>query len=282
MSSMIHPYFLRWILGSIVALALLALGFVWMIDPYGVSPLHFEWPGINAFKPKRADIDRVIKPYETWWRQPRTIFLGTSRIHQSIDPSALDGTAYAPAYNASVPGATIAENVALLEQYIRTNIKQVFFELFLYMLIIPTHEIPKKGGIFDIVTNLPALHFSMGAVFDSVASLQYNLNSTVRPESIAKGGYGVRGDDFDPSMHFIGQAYSQFVLSENRKVPDMRLQEATLEALKRAQSLCDQHGITLTFILSPNYPWDDYRLLATGYWHLVRDLYHSSQTFPRS
>jgi hypothetical protein len=272
---MIHPHFLRWLSGSVVAVAVLALGFIWTIDPYGVSPIRIELPGVNALKPKRVDIDRLIKPYETWWRQPRTVFLGTSRIHQSFDPALLQGTMYAPAYNASVPGATIAENVSLLEQYIKTdkNLKYVFFELFLYMMIIPTFDIPTKGGISDIVAALPTLHFSTSAALDSVTSLQYNRTSSVRPQSISEGGYGRHGDDFDPSLHFIAQAYSQFVLGENKKVPNMRLEKATLEALKRAQALCDQRGIKLTFILAPNYPWDDYRLLSTGYWHLVRDLY---------
>ena len=58
------------------------------------------------------DDEDDIKPYEVLRRQPRTVFLGTSRIHEAFNPAVLDGTPYAPAYNAAVPGASIAENIA--------------------------------------------------------------------------------------------------------------------------------------------------------------------------
>src|SRR5258708_31774842 len=86
---------------SLAAWLSLYLLFTWTVDPYGVSPIRVGVHGINDIKPKRLDIDRLIKPYEVWRYQPRTIFLGTSRAHQSLDPSVLDGTRFAPAYNAS-------------------------------------------------------------------------------------------------------------------------------------------------------------------------------------
>jgi hypothetical protein len=83
----------------------LFFGFTLLVDPFGVSPLRVSVTWMNAFKPRRLDIDRMLKPYEVWRNQPKTVFLGTSRIHQSFDPAALDGTRYAPAYNASIPAA---------------------------------------------------------------------------------------------------------------------------------------------------------------------------------
>src|SRR5512144_1026210 len=73
----------------------LFLIFTWTVDPYGVSPTQLALRGINTQKPKRVDIDRLIKPYEVWRYQPRTVFLGTSRVHQSLDPAVLDGTRFA-------------------------------------------------------------------------------------------------------------------------------------------------------------------------------------------
>jgi len=104
---MVSPGYLR-ALGLSVAIWLaLFLLFTWTIDPYGVSPLRLSLQGMNAQKPKRIDIDRLIKPYEVWRYQPRTVFLGTSRMHQSMDPAVLDGTSFAPAYNASMPAASM-------------------------------------------------------------------------------------------------------------------------------------------------------------------------------
>ena len=106
---MVDSGYLRALALSLAGWLSLYLIFTWTIDPYGVSPARFSLPGINALKPKRLDIDRLIKPYEVWRYQPRTIFLGTSRAHQSLDPSVLDGTRFAPAYNASMPAGSLAE-----------------------------------------------------------------------------------------------------------------------------------------------------------------------------
>ena len=73
-----------------------SLASILIIDPYGVSPVHVAIAGVNVLKPKRVDVDRLIKPYEVSRHQPRSVFLGTSRIQQSIDPAVLDGTRFAP------------------------------------------------------------------------------------------------------------------------------------------------------------------------------------------
>jgi hypothetical protein len=125
-------------------LQLLALGFTgwafvffaftFLVDPYGVSPIRLSIARFNELKPKRVDIDRQIKPIEVWRYQPRTVFVGTSRIHQSIDPRGLTDTHYAPAYNGSVPAMSLGMNIAYLERYVELdpNLRNVFAELFLY------------------------------------------------------------------------------------------------------------------------------------------------------
>jgi len=111
-----HRYFNLFTLG-ILFWVFLFLTVTWVVNPYGVSPINITIERINKFKPKRIDIDRLIKPYEVWRYQPKTIFLGTSRFHQSIDPSVLDGTKYAPAYNASIPASSLGMNIShLLEK----------------------------------------------------------------------------------------------------------------------------------------------------------------------
>src|SRR5262249_32161551 len=132
-SDMVDSGYLRALALSLAGWLSLYLIFTWTIDPYGVSPARFSLPGINALKPKRLDIDRLIKPYEVWRYQPRTIFLGTFCAHQSLDPSVLDGTRFAPAYNASMPAGSMEMNAAYLRQYLRldSNLHTVIVELFL-------------------------------------------------------------------------------------------------------------------------------------------------------
>ena len=83
-SDMIESGYLRALALSLAAWLSLYLIFTWTIDPYGVSPIRLEFPRINALKPKRTDIDRILKPYEVWRYQPRTTFIGTSRAMQKI------------------------------------------------------------------------------------------------------------------------------------------------------------------------------------------------------
>ena len=70
---------------SVAALCGLLLAFTLVIDTYGVSPVRLNLAWINTQKPKRLDIDRVIKPYEVWRYQPRTVFC--SAPHKSIKAS---------------------------------------------------------------------------------------------------------------------------------------------------------------------------------------------------
>src|SRR6478672_5821947 len=132
-SAMIQPAYLRTFALSAAIMFALLLGLTWIVDPYGISPLRFTSPRFNSVKPKRLNIERLIKPYEVWRYQPRTVFLGTSRMHQSMDPSVLDGTRFAPAYNASMPAASMDMHAAYLRQYIQLdpNLRTVIVELFL-------------------------------------------------------------------------------------------------------------------------------------------------------
>ncbi len=258
---------------------IIILGFIGIIDPYGVSPLQINLSGINTYKPKRIDIDRLIKPYEVWRYQPKTIFLGTSRIQQSIDPSVLDGTDLAPAYNAAVPAATITENAAFLEEYIKSdpNLKQVFFELFIYAFISNLPEVQPKG-ITAYIADAVSFHFSSSAFTDSLKTWEYNHTSTERPAFIHPRGYWVRPENWDISMNFVPQNYAAYVLGAEKQVRPMQFRDQPFAVLQHLQDLCDKKGIKLTFIITPNYPWDDYRLLSTGYVNFVREFYQRVST----
>jgi hypothetical protein len=60
---MISPGYLRAFALSVAIWLGLFLAFTCIVDPYGVSPMRLNLHGINALKPKRLDIDRLIKPY---------------------------------------------------------------------------------------------------------------------------------------------------------------------------------------------------------------------------
>ena len=160
------------------------------IDPYGVSPLNVHIAGVNVLKPKRVDIDRLIKPYEVWRYQPRTVFLGTSRIYQSIDPAALDGTSMAPAYNASIPASSLGMNISHLQQYIQldANLHTVFVELFMYNFLGQGQDHGLKTRA-EFLANAATLFGSGDTLWAAAATLWQNAVIKKETYEIKPGGY---------------------------------------------------------------------------------------------
>jgi hypothetical protein len=272
--------------GYLRALALAAVGwlalfvlFTWTIDPYGVSPLKLRIERFNALKPKRIDIDRYIKPFEVWRDQPRTVFLGTSRIHQSIDPAGFDGTAFGPAYNASIPASTVRENVTHLEQFFRADkqLRAVFAELFLYNFVGPPLVPREKPSLLE---DGAALFLSANGAFDAFQTLAFNVARRPAPSYIAPGGFRVPPASITTS--FGQAAFIDAIMQIHRKIlPEMMpLQTAAFADLDQIVDLCRKNNAELYLLITPNYPWDDYRLHSFGYWPLLEDWLYRVSRYP--
>jgi hypothetical protein len=81
-------------------------------------------------------------------------------------------------------------------------------------------------------------------------------------------------------MYFVPQSYATFVLGEHRKIGTIKLYQSTFDMLERMRELCEKRGVQLTFIVTPNYPWDDYRLDTLGYWKMLREFYENIASLP--
>lgn len=271
----IGPRYLRSFVLAIALWISLYAAATLITDPYGISPINVTIPHVNRYKPKLLDIDRLIKPYEVWRYQPRTVFLGTSRIQESIRPEALAGTAFAPAYNSAVPAATVAENVALLHQYIKLDprLRTVFVELFLYAFMGHFEPLPAPGWL-AMARGVMPLEFSSQAVFDSIDTWRYNATSDERPPSIAADGHWLRPKSWIPGHYFIPQGYANFVLGETARIGGLHLHNSALATLSAMQDFAEQHGVRVVFVVAPSYPWDDYRLFSTGDYDSIIQLYN--------
>jgi hypothetical protein len=263
--------------GSVALLLVLFLAFTFIIDPYGVSPVQMRLVGVNALKPKRLDIDRLIKPYEVWRHQPRTVFLGTSRIHQSIDPAVLDGTRFAPAYNASIPASTLSENAAHIASFFEMdrNLRAVFVELFLYNFVAPT---PAEGPPGALLPSALSLFVSAGSAFNSMQTLLFNVSGRPGSAHVAARGQWVAAANFTTS--FGQDDFIKAIMKIHDGLPPFALQTAAFAALDRIVDLCRRHDAELHLLITPNYPWDDYRLLSMGYWPLLEDWLRKISAYP--
>jgi hypothetical protein len=263
-------YLAAFVLGTLLWCGLF-LAFTWIIDPYGVSPIHVSWSHVNQFKPKRLDIDRLIKPYEVWRYQPRTVFLGTSRILQAIDPSVLDGTAYAPAYNASIPASSLGLNISHLRQYIDLDpqLRTVVVELFLYNFLGQEQEHAPKT-LAEYVRNTATLFASADVLWASILTLGYNLIRNVPHYEIKPGGYFYYPPGHDAKGPFDGYPAGIWKLHETR-TEDMKLHEPAFDVVREIIEICREHNLDLVFVLTPNHAYDDYYLESIDAWGTVQE-----------
>jgi len=267
--------FLALVLAMVLGFALLAVLFIAIVDPYGVSPLQLHIAGFNVAKPKRADIDRQIKPYEVWRYQPKTILLGTSRIQQGFDPSVFDGTDFAPAYNAAVPAATVGESVQFVRYYaqIDRNLRTVIFELFPYAFMPGApRAAPLPGDEKLRVT--AALWFSASALRDAIQTVIANKRGGAdQAPYISSRGYWVRPSNEIRGHHLLPEAYASSVLNIHKDVKTLDVDEDAFAQLSDLQSFCDERGIRIVFVVTPSYVWDDYRLESLGFSDFIPSLY---------
>lgn len=251
--------------------ALIAL-FVLIIDPYGVSPIGINIPGVNVIKPTRVKIDRDIKPFEVWRHQPRSVILGTSRMHEAMNPAALERTRFAPAYNAAIPAGSLGSNIANLDQYsaLDVNLKTVFAELFLWNFLGQPQSDAVLRGKWSIVTDSARLFASAAAVRDAAITLSYNAKNGAPAAHIAPGGYYAYAPGHTPDGRF-----AEFPAGIAKTNPKNRsgfaLSDAAFASFRKINQMARDKGIELFWIATPNHAYVDYYFEALDLWDLVEE-----------
>jgi hypothetical protein len=250
-----------------------------VVDPYGVSPLSIRLEHFNRLKPARVDIDRLIKPLEVWKYQPKTIFLGTSRAQEGLDPSFLDGTRFAPAYNASVPASSVALNAAYLRQFIRLDprLRTVVVELFFYQFIggsvpLENQQVSQIQSLLNFAETTQSLLLSADALYASFQTVVMNLLKSARPVGITP-----RGNFYFPPGHNAMNDFNGFAAGiwQSNIPPNIllfpKLNEVEFKAFLDIVQICRENDLELFFILAPNHAYDEYRVEATGIWPQVEE-----------
>lgn len=257
----------------------LFLAITLLVDPYGISPVKLTIEGVNTLKPRRVDIDRILKPVEVWQQAPRTIVLGTSRTHQGIDPSAFAGTKLAPAYNASIPNGSLPLHEGHLRHYAAINprLDTVIVELFVYNFLIPVppgpaetppSPPPVRFGIGDLAANARDLLFSMDTIAATIDTVLANRLEQPRGNEILAGGqYHI------PPGHDAHNAFSAFppyVWTLHPVPPEvLGLNPHSFALVRAMQDLADEKGFALTFLVAPDNPIFDYYIDQAGAWDLI-------------
>lgn len=262
------------LLASAFGFLVLALLFIQLVDPYGVSPIGSRVPGFNEVKPARVDIDRLIKPYEVWATQPRTVFMGTSRIHQSIDPGVLDGTPLWPAYNASIPANNLGMNVSHLEQYIalNSNLERIYVELFIYNFLGQNQEALSQSMI-DYAAQAAPLFLSFSAFRDAVSTLVHNVEGRGERYEITLGGNFHYPPGHDAQGPFAGFPRGIWAMHPANGIGP-QLSEPSFERIDQLIDLAAANDIELVLLATPNHAYSDYYFDIIDGWDLFAEWLH--------
>jgi hypothetical protein len=235
------------------------------IDPFGISPVQIR-AAFNEVKIARSKNDRSVKPFAALNVQPRTVIMGTSRVKQAFDPRLLDGSEYAPAYNAGIDYGHLSEHRQLLEAYIKLRIplKHLFLELFPFQFAhwVGINELGVAHSYRDLFERYMGMTFSFNTLQKSLETLDANLRPDKWPRSglyddlgySGGPGGGHNGVDFWGPVHFSAASYSDQVAPQNGPFNDVA------EIVR----LCDEHGIALHMFIAPMHPALLYPEWATG------------------
>src|SRR5262249_4292418 len=260
--------FLRMLMLAGIGWVVLGIAFTLIIDPYGVSPLDLSWPRINAIKLGRIDIDRSLKPYEVWRGQPRTVFLGSSISEQSIDPSVLDGTRFAPAYNAAIPNASVQTSLDYLEEYLELdrNLRIAIVELHLSDFILGETGAGVKQTRFEFIRNSLGLFVSSDALWSAIITLDHNVRNGFQGHEIKPSGYVFRPSGLETQSGF--DRFAGFIWS-GAAPTKFTLTERAIDLAVSLVHVARKHGVELIFAATPNHAYLDYYYDYVGAWGVI-------------
>ena len=274
------------VMGStwVIAAGLVA-GFNLLVDPIGISPIRIAIAGFNEWKPLRQDFDRIVKPYDVRRSHPRTIFIGSSRIKQTIDPKLLAGTPFAPAYNAGINGSADYEELnSYLQYYISAdkNLRHVFIEAFASAMF-SAEQSPRmvtslkpmiQFGLEDYIVDFGSVFFSLSGLNSSIRTAWLNRRRA-RDHWVLPGG-GSWEDGFapvalQPNHHSVRNVFN-FVLHNAVFHRTSHFDPRVPVAAEAMIADCKWHGVECRFFLSPLHADVLYALYHLNLWPEVEKL----------
>jgi hypothetical protein len=253
-----------------------------LVDAIGISPLRIPITGFNQAKPLRHEYDWIVKRYDVWRSRPITIFMGSSRIKQTIDPKLVAGTAFAPAYNAGINGSAVFPEVkSYLQSYLTTdqNLRHVFIEAFAPALLLqPKRRVPPKGGPpviaridqdmeFDTpaktrpqrvefglasdIADLASVFFSTGGVQSAIRTVAINrVRENLPSKSSSNDEHGFAPVALAPHHFSVRNAFN-FVLHSGIMWRGGTMAPANIAAAKEMIEDCKSHQVDCRFFVSP-------------------------------
>ncbi|TAF07089.1 MAG: hypothetical protein EAZ77_10940, partial [Nostocales cyanobacterium] len=187
--------FNKWFLLTITISILMVVSVNFIIDPYGIYRTPY-FLGINHEKPKKQFNDRLYKAIDIIRIKPLTVFLGSSRTKQGLDPNHPALSNAKPAYNLALDGANPYEMMRYLQHTIKNqpHLKEVIVGIDFFMF----NELLGNQPGFDenrlekthlIPTDMMNSLFSVDTLEVSKETILASLKDSNRDESYGENGF---------------------------------------------------------------------------------------------
>ncbi|MFM7406862.1 MAG: hypothetical protein ACKO3K_09420 [Cuspidothrix sp.] len=220
---------------------------------------------------KKNSTDRLYKAIDVIRIKPVTIFLGTSRTKQGLDPNHLALINYQPVYNLALDSANPYELMRYLEHTItnQPNLKEVIFGIDFFMF----NELNKSPAGFD-ESRLEKTYLIPADIMNSLFSLdtfevskETVLASLKNPDK-NKYYYGVNG--FAPYLQAKdGKTRGNFEYSIGlylKTYYKYKLSDKYVQDFQKIVNLCQKHNIKLIVFISPAHATQWEAIRAAGKW----------------
>ena len=269
---------------SVTTLLLVLMSCVnYIVDPYGLYR-RIDSEGFNQQKEGVRSKIRLVKALELPLRKPKTLLLGSSRVHDGLNPDdiALNDSQFSPVYNLGIDMLRISEAAEYLQFAVNnSDIKRVIFGLDFFMF----NSLKQSEAGFDpkLISSRPnALDYlkttliSASALRDSVQTIKQSMNQSSRREFLSNGYrpakmvfYGL--SDYS-ALHYFTNFTFLSPKSNTKYYGEFTLQKKAILDFERILRICRDNKIDLKMYISPAHAdLEGEGILAAGKWNLFEN-----------
>nr|WP_320145977.1 hypothetical protein [uncultured Anaeromusa sp.] len=255
----IYKKYLKRLLAMVLILLSFIGGFNFLVDPYG----FFRNVEINGFNQQKEGVRnkiRFVKALELPLRKPKTIIIGSSRVHDGINPESL-ALQDTPAYNLGINMLRMKEALFYLKHAINnSDIKEVVFGLDLFMFnelekTNPSFDDKLVGKKIDRFDYIPAL-FSFDATADSIRTIKISYSQPERKEFYGNGYRPAKNVFYKLRNYEKLHYYTNWTfLAPNPKdtpyYADFKMGEECFEDFEEFLQICKENNIKCVLYFSP-------------------------------
>jgi hypothetical protein len=266
---------------SVTTVFLLLIGCInYVVDPYGL----YRKVDLNGFNQQKEGVRskiRFVKALELPLRKPKTIILGSSRVHEAINPDdiELSDQQYSPAYNLGIDMLRIHEAAEYLQFAVNnSDIKRVIFGLDFFMF----NSIQQSEANFDpsLISARPSAFqylkstlISGSAFSDSMRTLKQSNSQTTRREFLSNGYRPAPMVFFGLSDYTALHYYTNYTFlsptSNTKYYGEFSLNKKVFLDFEKILKICKERQIDLRMYISPAHAdLEGEGIRATGNWIL--------------